>query len=60
MFFRSVFSFLATIVTLTYNIEQKELKKNTEFWTRISVLEFQRANHYTIEPTVVQNMLTFC
>ena len=27
MFFRSVFSFLATIVTLTYNIEQKELKK---------------------------------
>ena len=40
MFFRSVFSFLATIVTLTYNIEQKELKKkyrilNSDLCSRI-------------------------
>ena len=60
-FFRWVVSFLATIVNSNLQHRTKGIEKRiTQFWNRISCFELQDADHYTIEPTLVQGMLTLC
>ena len=60
-FFCWVFTFLATIVYSNLQHRTKGIEtKISQFWIRIPGFELQGANHYTIEPTLVQDTPTFC
>ena len=56
-----VFSFLATIAKSNLQHRTKGIEKRiSQFWIRISGFELHGGNHYTIEPTLVQDTLTLC
>ena len=56
-----VFSFLATIAKSNLQHRTKGIERRiSQFWIRISGFELHGGNHYTIEPTLVQDTLTLC
>ena len=61
VFFSLMFSFLAIIVYSNLQHRTKGIEKRiTQFWIRSSGFKLRDANHYTIQPTLVQDMLTLC